>query len=66
MNIALIFAGGVGKRMNSTDRPTQFLLVHGKHIIVPTIELFEYHEQIDGIVVVCVKDWIPYLSLIHI
>ena len=62
MNIALIFAGGVGKRMNSKDRPKQFLLVHGKHIIVHTIELFEYHEQIDGIVVVCVKDWIPYME----
>ena len=62
MNIALIFAGGVGKRMNSKDRPKQFLLVHGKPIIVHTIELFEYHEQIDGIVVVCVKDWIPYME----
>lgn len=62
MNIAVIFAGGVGKRMNSKDRPKQFLLVHGKPIIVHTIELFEYHEQIDGIVVVCVKDWIPYME----
>ena len=62
MNIALIFAGGVGKRMNSKDCPKQFLLVHGKPIIVHTIELFEYHEQIDGIVVVCVKDWIPYME----
>ena len=62
MNIAVIFAGGVGKRMNSKDRPKQFLLVHGKPIIVHTIELFEYHEQIDGIIVVCVNDWIPYME----
>ena len=62
MNIAVIFAGGVGKRMNLKDRPKQFLLVHGKPIIVHTIELFEYHEQIDGIIVVCVKDWIPYME----
>lgn len=62
MNIAVIFAGGVGKRMNSKDRPKQFLLVHGKPIIVHTIELFEYHEQIDGIIVVCVEDWIPYME----
>ena len=62
MNIAVIFAGGVGKRMNSKDRPKQFLLVHGKPIIVHTIELFEYHEQIDGIIVVCVKEWIPYME----
>lgn len=62
MNIAVIFAGGVGKRMNSRERPKQFLLVHGKPIIVHTIELFEYNEQIDGIIVVCVKDWIPYIE----
>lgn len=62
MNIAVIFAGGVGKRMNSKDRPKQFLLVHGKPIIVHTIELFEYHEQIDGIIVVCVNNWIPYME----
>jgi len=62
MNVAVIFAGGVGKRMNSKDRPKQFMLVHGKPIIVHTIELFEYHEQIDGIIVVCVKDWIPYME----
>ena len=62
MNIAVIFAGGVGRRMNSKDRPKQFLLVHGKPIIVHTIELFEYHEQIDEIIVVCVKDWIPYME----
>ncbi len=62
MNIAVIFAGGVGRRMNSKDRPKQFLLVHGKPIIVHTIELFEYHEEIDGIIVVCVEDWISYME----
>lgn len=61
MNIAVIFAGGSGTRMNTTDKPKQFLLVHGKPIIVHTIELFEAHEEIDGIVVVCIKDWIPYM-----
>lgn len=62
MNIAVIFAGGVGRRMNSKDRPKQFLLIHGKPIIVHTIEVFEYHEEIDGIIVVCVRDWIPYME----
>lgn len=62
MNIAVIFAGGVGKRMNSKDRPKQFLLVHGKPIIVHTIELFQYHNEIEGIIVVCVEDWIPYME----
>lgn len=62
MNIAVIFAGGVGSRMNSKDRPKQFLMVHGKPIIVHTIEVFEYHQEIDGIIVVCVEDWIPYME----
>lgn len=62
MNIAVIFAGGSGTRMHSKDRPKQFLLVHGKPIIVHTIERFEFHEEIDGIIVVCIKDWIPYME----
>ena len=62
MNIAVIFAGGVGRRMNTKDRPKQFLLVHGKPIIVHTVELFQYHDEIDGIIVVCVEDWIPYME----
>lgn len=62
MNIAVIFAGGVGRRMNTKDRPKQFLLVHGKPIIVHTIEIFEHHQEIDGIIVVCVEDWIPYMQ----
>lgn len=37
-------------------------MVHGKPIIVHTIEQFEYHDEIDGIVVVCIKDWIPYME----
>lgn len=62
MNIGLIFAGGVGSRMNAKERPKQFLLVHGKPIIVHTIELFEQHEEIDAIIVVCVEEWIPYME----
>lgn len=62
MNIAVIFAGGSGKRMRTKERPKQFLLVHGKPIIVHTIELFEYHEEIDGIVVACIEPWISYME----
>ena len=62
MNIAVIFAGGSGQRMHSKERPKQFLLVHGKPIIVHTIEHFQKHQEIDGIVVVCLKDWIPYME----
>ena len=62
MNIAIIFAGGVGRRMNTKECPKQFLLVHGKPIIVHTIESFQDHKEIDGIVVVCIEDWIPYME----
>ena len=62
MNIAVIFAGGSGKRMHTREKPKQFLMVHGKPIIVHTIEQFEYHPEIDGIIVVCIRDWIPYME----
>lgn len=60
MNVAVIFAGGTGQRMNSKTRPKQFLEVHGKPIIVYTIEQFQQHPDIDGIVVVCLDNWIEY------
>lgn len=62
MNIAVIFAGGSGTRMHTKDKPKQFLMVHGKPIIIHTVELFQYHPLIDKIVVVCIEDWIPYME----
>ncbi len=62
MNYALIFAGGTGQRMNSRTRPKQFLELHGKPIIIYTLEAFESHPDIDGIVVACLEDWIPFLE----
>lgn len=58
---ALIFAGGTGKRMNSRSKPKQFLEMHGKPILIYTLEHFEYHEEIDRIAVVCLKEWIEEL-----
>jgi 2-C-methyl-D-erythritol 4-phosphate cytidylyltransferase len=62
MNIAVIFAGGVGSRMNSKEKPKQFLEMNNKPIIIHTIEHFEKNEHIDAIVVVCVEGWIDYLK----
>lgn len=62
MNYALIFAGGVGSRMNSRAKPKQFLEIHSKPIIVHTIEHFENHPQIDAICVVIVEDWLDYMN----
>lgn len=61
-NIAVIFAGGSGKRMNTVSRPKQFLELQGKPIIIYTLELFDTHPEIDGIVVVCIESWIPFLK----
>lgn len=60
MNIAVIFAGGTGQRMQSKTKPKQFLELHGKPIIIYTLEQFENTEEIDGIIVVCLSDWIEY------
>ncbi len=60
MNIAIIFAGGTGQRMNNASKPKQFLELDGKPILIYTLEHFERHELIDGIIVVCVKGWIDY------
>ncbi len=61
MNTALIFAGGTGKRMGNAGRPKQFLELHGKPIIIHTLEYFDRHPQIDAICVVCIAGWMDYL-----
>lgn len=58
MNIAVIFAGGVGKRMNNSITPKQFLKVNNKEILSYTIEKFQNSEMIDGIVLVSLSDYI--------
>lgn len=62
MNIAVIFAGGTGQRMNTTSKPKQFLELHGKPILIYTLENFQNHTQIDGIVLVCLESWIDYCN----
>lgn len=62
MNVALIFAGGSGTRMNSRARPKQFLQLYGKEIIIHTLENFESCKEIDAICVVCKADWLEFLK----
>jgi 2-C-methyl-D-erythritol 4-phosphate cytidylyltransferase len=64
MNIALIFAGGTGQRMSARAKPKQFLELHGKPVILYTLEHFEEHSEIDQIVIVCLKSWIQELELL--
>lgn len=61
MNIGVIFAGGVGSRMHSKEKPKQFLEMFGKPIIVHTIEHFQNNPEIDAVAVACVAPWIDTL-----
>ena len=61
MNSALIFAGGVGSRMHTMGTPKQFLKVHGKPVIVYTLEHFQHHPDIDRRVVVCIETHLDYM-----
>lgn len=56
MNIALILAGGCGSR-TAQDIPKQFMNLYEKPLIIYTLENFEKHPEIDGIVVVCLDGW---------
>lgn len=61
MNVALIIAGGSGKRMGQ-EIPKQFIHIDNKPIIIYTLEAFEKHPAIDAIEVVCVDGWHEILS----
>lgn len=55
-NIAVIFAGGVGSRMNHPDGPKQFIKVVDKPIIAYTLEHFQDHPNIDAIYISCLEE----------
>lgn len=56
MNIAVILAGGYGSR-TAQDIPKQFINIYDKPLIIYTLECFEWHPDIDGILVVCLEGW---------
>lgn len=62
MNIAIVFAGGTGTRMNTKSKPKQFLEMHGKPVLIYTLENFQNHPLIDHIVLVCLESWIKYAA----
>ena len=59
MNVALIFAGGVGARMQA-NVPKQFLEVNDVPILVRTIQIFQTNKNIDKVYVVMLKEYIDY------
>ncbi len=54
--IAIIIAGGVGKRMG-VEIPKQFINVNDKPVLIYTLESFQQHPEIDEIEVVCLDGW---------
>ncbi|MBQ8146508.1 MAG: 2-C-methyl-D-erythritol 4-phosphate cytidylyltransferase [Clostridia bacterium] len=56
MNIAVVIAGGSGKRMGH-DIPKQFINVFDKPVLMYTLESFEKHPMIDAIELVCIDGW---------
>lgn len=60
MNIAVIFAGGVGSRMQNAELPKQFIEIDSIPILIHTLQKFERNENVDRIVLVMLDTWIPY------
>ena len=61
--IAIILAGGSGRRMGST-LPKQFLKVNGKTVIEYTIDTFEQSADIDEIAIVTHPDYVEDMNQI--
>lgn len=61
MIYALLTAAGMGTRMKQ-DIPKQFMHVENKPIIIHTLEAFQNHPAIDGIIVVTLPTWIDVLK----
>jgi len=73
MNIAVLLAGGSGRRMGASE-PKQFIQVAGRTILEHSIRAFSTHSDIDEIVIVSHADFIdrvteiarPYPKIKHI
>lgn len=60
MNIAVILAGGIGKRLGA-EKPKQFVELCGKPMILYSMEIYQKSSQIDAIEIVCVKEYINFV-----
>ena len=73
MNVAVLLAGGSGRRMGGPE-PKQFIMVSGRSILEHSIRAFHSHAQIDEIIIVAHADYIdrikeiaaPYPKVKHI
>lgn len=56
MNIAVLLAGGIDPTFKM-DIPKQFVNVYNRPVIVYTMEIFQKHQEIDAMMVACLKGW---------
>jgi 2-C-methyl-D-erythritol 4-phosphate cytidylyltransferase len=63
MNIAVLLAGGTGKRMGG-NLPKQFIEVAGRTILEHSIRAFSQHPDIDEIVIVSHADYVELVESI--
>lgn len=61
MNVAVLLAGGSGRRMGGPE-PKQFIEIQGRSILEHSIRAFHRHEQIDEIVIVAHADYLDRIS----
>lgn len=57
MNVAVLLAGGVGKRLGA-GKPKQFVELLGKPMILYAMEIYEKSPLIDALEIVCVPEYI--------
>ena len=62
MIFAAILAGGIGKRIERTTLPKQFISIAGTPVIVLTLREFLQNDRFKKIYVAVHKDWADYLK----
>ena len=55
MNVAVVFAGGVGSRMGSAV-PKQFLELNGRPVLAHALGIFQSHPRVDRIILVAAPE----------
>jgi len=60
MVYAAVLAGGIGKRMQRSDLPKQFLPLGAKSVLTHTTEQFVINPNIEKVMVAVPKDWLTF------
>lgn len=59
MNTFIITAAGIGKRMG-TPTPKQFILIHGKPVLIHTLECFYKYDSTAQILLTLPIEWVSF------